>query len=304
MAIKISKVIADLNVGRQTIEEFLHKKGIEIDASINARIQDDVYEMLVKEFKPDMDLKSKSDKMANERQKEKANRDKAKTESREIKTVVPGQKPKILGKIELDAAGNPKPAAKTATEAKAPKSEEKPVEQPAEPVVKPAEETAPVVEPEKAPVAPKKEEAAAPAPEAPQAESAVKEDAPEAPVAKETEAVEPAEPVATAELAEQEEKEDNDEGLYKPVSQTVGGPQLKVVGKVDLTSLNQQTRPRKKSKEEKRNERLAKAQAEGAGKRKRKREPQIQIDPESGKKILRKPKVVNKFKVHQPVTDW
>ena len=54
MAIKISKVIKDLNVGRQTIEEFLHKKGIEIDASINARIQDDVYEMLVKEFKPDM----------------------------------------------------------------------------------------------------------------------------------------------------------------------------------------------------------------------------------------------------------
>ena len=207
MAIKISKVIADLNVGRQTIEEFLHKKGIEIDASINARIQDDVYEMLVKEFKPDMDLKSKSDKMANERQKEKANRDKAKTESREIKTVVPGQKPKILGKIELDAAGNPKPAAKPATEAKAPKSEKKPVEQPAEPVVKPAEETAPVVEPEKAPVTPKKEEAVAPAPEqAPQAESTVKEDVPETPVAKETEAVEPTEPVATAEPAEQEDK--------------------------------------------------------------------------------------------------
>ena len=282
MAIKISKVIADLNVGRQTIEEFLHKKGIEIDASINARIQDDVYEMLVKEFKPDMDLKSKSDKMANERQKEKANRDKAKTESREIKTVVPGQKPKILGKIELDAAGNPKPAAKPATEAKAPKSEKKPVEQPAEPVVKSAEETAPVVEPEKAPVAPKKEEASAPVPEqAPQAESTVKEDVPEAPVAKETEAVEPAEPVATAEPAEQQEKEDKDEGLYKPVSQTVGGPQLKVVGKVDLTSLNQQTRPRKKSKEEKRNERLAKAQAEGAGKRKRKRIGKEKIDIES-----------------------
>ena len=27
-------------------------------------------------------------------------------------------------------------------------------------------------------------------------------------------------------------------------------------------------------------------------------------DPESGKKILRKPKVANKFKVHQPVMDW
>ena len=37
---------------------------------------------------------------------------------------------------------------------------------------------------------------------------------------------------------------------------------------------------------------------------KHRREPQIQIDPESGKKILRKPKVVNNFKVHHPVTDW
>ena len=111
MAIKISKVIKDLNVGRQTIEEFLHKKNIEIDASINARIDDDVYEMLVKEFKPDMDLKSKSDKMATERQKEKAKQNAAK-ESNEIKTVVPGQKPKILGKIDLDAAGKPKASVK------------------------------------------------------------------------------------------------------------------------------------------------------------------------------------------------
>ena len=84
MAIKISKVIADLNVGRQTIEEFLRKKGIEISSNINGRIDDDVYAMLVKEFKPDKELKSKSDKMANERQKEKTSRDKAKNESREI----------------------------------------------------------------------------------------------------------------------------------------------------------------------------------------------------------------------------
>ena len=118
MAIKISKVIADLNVGRQTIEEFLHKKGIEISANINARIDDDIYEMLVKEFKPDMDLKNKSDKMANERQKEKAKQNAVK-ESHEIKTVLPGQKPKILGKIDLEAAGKPKPAAKPADEPEA-----------------------------------------------------------------------------------------------------------------------------------------------------------------------------------------
>ena len=54
-----------------------------------------------------------------------------------------------------------------------------------------------------------------------------------------------------------------------------------MVGKVDLSSLNQQTRPRKKSKEEKRNERIAKAQAEGGSKRKRKRIGKEKVDIES-----------------------
>ena len=256
MAIKISKVIKDLNVGRQTIEEFLHKKGIEIDASINARIQDDVYEMLVKEFKPDMDLKSKSDKMATERQKEKAKQNAAKAESHEIKTEVPVQKPKILGKIDLEAAGKPKAASKAAPKAETPAEEPvKTDSAPAQPVVenKEPETAAPVQE------AAKKEEPA-PVAEVPVVETQAEETSPQA--------------------AESVEDDDNVE-VFKPVSQTVGGPQLKVVGKVDLTSLNQQTRPRKKTKEEKRNERIAKAQAEGAGKKKRKRIGKEKIDIET-----------------------
>ena len=253
MAIKISKVIKDLNVGRQTIEEFLHKKGIEISANINAKIEDDVYEMLVKEFKPDMDLKNKSDKMANERQKEKAKQNAAK-ESHEIKTVIPGQKPKVLGKIDLDAAGKPKPVAKkepaketTAQEKpEAAKVEEKPA------VVETPVEIKPEPEPEKI------------------AEVAVK------PVEK----AEPVAPEAPAPAPEQQEEAKEEETVFKPVSETVSGPQLKVIGKVDLTSLNQQTRPRKKSKEEKRNERMAKAQADG-GKRKRKRIGKEKVDIES-----------------------
>ena len=271
MAIKISKVIADLNVGRQTIEEFLHKKGIEIDASINARIQDDVYEMLVKEFKPDMDLKNKSEKMANERQKEKAKQNAAK-ESHEIKTVLPGQKPKILGKIDLDAAGKPKPAAKPVSEPEA--KEVKPVvEKPVE--VKPAEpkqEAQPAPEPVKEP-----QPAPEPQPE-PKAEAKpVPEPEPEAPEATQQPDAEVAETVTEPEA--QDSGKDDD--VFKPVSETVSGPQLKVVGKVDLTSINQQTRPRKKSKEEKRNERIAKAQAENAGKKKRKRIGKEKVDIES-----------------------
>ena len=264
MAIKISKVIKDLNVGRQTIEEFRHKKGIEIDASINARIEENVYEMLVKEFKPDMDLKSKSDKMANERQKEKAKQSAAK-ESREIKTKVPGQKPTFLGKIDLDSAGRPisKPVVKT----------EKPEQAKEEQAAAPEAEVTVV---EKAPVveAPVEETVEAPAKAEPAPEIPVEVSEPE----KEQVPVETDEVDATVEVAEVVDEEPE---VFKPVSQTVGGPQLKVVGKVDLTSLNQQTRPRKKTKEEKRNERIAKAQAEGAGKKKRKRIGKEKIDIET-----------------------
>ncbi len=250
MAIKISKVIKDLNVGRQTIEEFLHKKGIEIDASINARIQDDVYEMLVKEFKPDMDLKSKSDKMANERQKDKAKQNAAK-ESREIKTVIPGQKPNFLGKINLDEAGKPKPAVKVETPA--------PAVEPTEPV-KPEPE---VIE------KPEPVEVEQPTPEP------VVEKAPE-------QEEEKPEVVAAPEPVVQEE-EKQPAAAAQPVEESrVTSPvQLKVVGKVDLAALNQQTRPRKKSKEEKRNERIAKAQAEAGAKKKRKRIGKEKIDIET-----------------------
>jgi len=259
MAIKISKVIADLNVGRQTIEEFLHKKGIEIGANINARIEDEVYEMLVKEFKPDMDLKNKSDKMANERQKEKAKQNAAKNESHEIKTVVPGQKPKILGKIDLDAANKPKPAAAEPKPAKVETVEPKKVEE-KKPVEKsaPVETTAPAVEP-----------TVTPEPVEPKAEEVVPE------------VVEQPQPQPEEAPAQQEDDKSTEAEIFKPVAETVGGPQLKVVGKVDLTSLNQQTRPRKKSKEEKRNERIAKAQAENAGKRKRKRIGKEKVDIET-----------------------
>ncbi len=250
MAIKISKVIKDLNVGRQTIEEFLHKKGIEIDASINARIQDDVYEMLVKEFKPDMDLKSKSDKMANERQKDKAKQNAAK-ESREIKTVIPGQKPNFLGKINLDEAGKPKPAVKVETPA--------PAVEPAEPV-KPEPEV--IEKPEPVEV------------EQPAHEPVI-EKAPE-------QEEEKPEVVAAPEPVVQEEEKQPATAVQPVEESRVTSPvQLKVVGKVDLAALNQQTRPRKKSKEEKRNERIAKAQAEAGAKKKRKRIGKEKIDIET-----------------------
>ena len=69
---KISKVAKDLNVALPTMIEFLNKKNISIDNNPNARVEDDVVEILMKEFKNDKHQKSKSDHFSCERQKERS----------------------------------------------------------------------------------------------------------------------------------------------------------------------------------------------------------------------------------------
>ena len=255
MPIKISKVIKDLNVGSTTIQDFLRKKGIEIDTSnVNVRIADDVYDILVKEFRPDMDQKIKSEKQTKERQQKK--KDEA-PKVEEIRTVIPGQKPKILGKIDLDKAGKPQP-----------KVEEKPVpEAPAKPEVKP--EVKPESRPEvKVEPQPKVEEKPTkPAVEQPQTPAEPKKEVEPKPEPEQEKPI-TQEPVQPEKPAEPEVFK-----LGKPE-----GPTLNVVGKIDLDALNQQTRPKKKTKEEKRNERIAKAQGSEAGKKKRKRIGKEKID--------------------------
>ena len=69
---KISKVAKDLNVALPTVIEFLHKKNISIDDNPNTRVEDDIVDILVKEFKNDKDQKSKSEQFSSERQKERS----------------------------------------------------------------------------------------------------------------------------------------------------------------------------------------------------------------------------------------
>ena len=268
MRIKISKVVKDLNVGVQTIKDFLAKKHIEVDTSPNAKIDEDVYNLLAKEFKPDMELKLKSEKFTNERQNEKAKiaaEQAAKEEPKkaeEIKTEVEVKGPKVLGKIDLDSVGK---APKKAKE----KAEEAQPEQPAEPIEQPEPveaEPEPVQQPEPAEPSVK--------PEAPQ----VEEQTPEPEIVTPDPQVEESEPVDKPEPVEE-----------KPEVEifTTGTPVLKntinVVGKIDLNAINQSTRPKKKTKEERRTERLNKEkarQAEAEGKKKRKRIGKEKIDIE------------------------
>ena len=268
MPIKISKAVKDLNIGMQTARDFLKKNEIEVDDNINARISDEAYNLLIQKFKPAMQQKKAAEQIIHDRKEEKAAQaaEKKRREAEESKTVeVAIQKPKVLGKIELDAKGNPvapKPAAPEAPKAEEVKMEEKKAEE-----QKPAQAELPKEEakPEPAAVEAKKEEKAPAEPKAEKPQPVA-----ETPVVEQKKEEAP----ATAPQAEPE-----------AISNTPRMQGPKVVGKIDLSALNQSTRPKKKTKEEKRNERINKEKArQGANadgeKRKRKRIGKEKVDIE------------------------
>lgn len=268
MPIKISKAVKDLNIGMQTARDFLKKNEIEVDDNINARISDEAYNLLIQKFKPAMQQKKAAEQIIHDRKEEKAAQaaEKKRREAEESKTVeVAIQKPKVLGKIELDAKGNPV-APKTAAP-EAPKAEEVKMEERKAEEQKPAQAELPKEEakPEPAAVEPKKEEKA---PAEPKAEKP--------------------QPVAETPVVEQKKEEAPTPAPQAEPETISNAPRMqgpKVVGKIDLSALNQSTRPKKKTKEEKRNERINKEKArQGANadgeKRKRKRIGKEKVDIE------------------------
>lgn len=269
--IKISKVAKDLNVALPTVVEFLRSKDISVDDNPNARIEEEVVAILESHFKSDKDIKDKSQKLSTDRARDREKAKPAQRQPEEITLVSEINKPKILGKIELDRHGNPlrpKPATEPAPEPVA-KPAEEPVEKPTEtkvPEELPSPEAPkPAPAPAAAPAQPK-QEVAEPAPAQPAAEQPKPAPAPVAaekpapaqpatPAVKETPAAAPA-------AANPAEPKDEKEEIFT-VGLPSGGPSINVVGKIDLSAINQSTRPKKKSKEERRNERLAKSNANG-----------------------------------------
>ena len=273
MRVKLSKIIKDLNVGQQTIKDFFEKKKIDIDVTPNTKIGEDVLDILIKEFKPDMEQKLKSEYLTSARQKEKEKTKQAEAEDaapkqpEEAKTEIELRKPKVIGKIDLDAAGKPAKKEEAPKQEGAPKQEDVPAVEPEE---KPAP-AAPVEEPVQE-VQPQAQEETQPIVEETPQEPEVA--APQAPVAQE-------EPAA-AQPVQSSEPEESKEEIF-----TTGVPSLKtsinVVGKIDLSAINQSTRPKKKTKEERRQERLAKEKArqgEDGVKKKRRRIGREKVDIE------------------------
>ena len=258
MRVKLSKIIKDLNVGMQTIQDFFAKKKIEMDVTPNTKVDEDILEILIKEFKPDMEQKLKSEYLTSSRQKDKAKQTEEPKQPQEAKTETELRKPKVIGKIDLDSAGKPAPKAPKKEEpAPQVEVEDKPVPKVEEPKVEePAQEPETVAEKETAP-APVQDPAPEPAAEPKQEEPAAVEAAPA------------------------KEETTRTEIFTTPTS--VPKPNINVVGKIDLAAINQSTRPKKKTKEERRQERLAKEKArqgEDGVKKKRRRIGREKVDIE------------------------
>ena len=244
MAIKLIKACKEMNIGMSTAVEFLAKQGMAIDTDPNLRIDDDVYMRLAKEFNKDMALKMEAERQQQERQER---------DIQKVLTLDSAQEEadKKAAEAARKAAQEAAEAAKKAAEEAARKAQEE--AQRAAEAAKKAEEEAARLAAER--------EAAEAARLIAEAEAKAKEQA-EKPVVEEKVPEQPVETKKTTEVF----------SLGKPVLKN----QPKVVGKIDLDTLNQATHPRQKTKEEKKKEREEREQArraaQGAAGEKRKRE--------------------------------
>ena len=268
MAVRLNKVIKEFNVGLQTVVDFLAKKGHTVDAAPNSKLSDEQYELVQKEFRSDESARNEATRFLQERiqQKQEQKQEKDKKQPQEVirATVPEDMKPKleVVGKVELEA----------------PKKEEKPVEAPAE---QPAKKEA-KPEAEKADEKPevKTEEPKAEAdgsqevvetvettekPE-PQKTEETTEAPTEAPAEKPTKKAKSAKP--TVEERAKQIGSVNEGGVFELKNKPeIEAP--KVVGKIDLSTINTNMRPKKKTKEERRKEAAKQQAAAGEGKKKK-----------------------------------
>lgn len=272
-----------MNIGLQTAVEFLRKRSDlgEVKEELSFKLSDSQYNALVEAFKSDKEVRSQAEKLLLKHSKEKKRQSDGNKERRAdnaVRSVKP-QKYTPLGKIDLDSLGK-KPAAKPAAPAEKPQ-EAAVAEQPKPEVKESAAATAQAKSQEskpEQPVAAAEKKPAEPAQPAGNTTAVVEEKKTEPekvqPEAKpEAKAAEPQaqQPAAPEKPAEPEPVKEESK-IFTLKSEKKLAPKVNVLGKIDLDSLNQSTRPKKKTKEERRKEREEKAmQAHPDGKKKRSR---------------------------------
>lgn len=316
MSVRLSKACKDLNIGMNTAVDFLHKKGHEVSLNPNTKLTDDEYLILAKEFNKDMALKLESEKLSQERQsKEKGEsisiegyKEKEKKESVVKATPSTDLRPQIkeVGHIDLDTL-QPTSTKKTtkskeeveekevAVEKTETKHEEKEVIE---------EKEIPIIE-EKIEITVEKEEL-----KSAEIETVTEEISHEEPIFEnETEGtlVDEAEDdeVELEEDIENEVEEDTEEDeeveifrLGKPKTT----PKPVVIGKIDLDSINQTTRPKSKTKEQRKKEREERIKQQTEQKNPKKTDTTKDKTPNDASQVKRKRISKQRVDINKPET--
>ena len=272
MSIRLNKAIRELNIGLQTAVEFLEKKPElgEVKSDLNFKLSDEQYHALVGAFKNDKEVKKDAAKLFQKKPKEKKPAADHRAENL-LKTERQQYTP--VGKIDLDQLNKPaaRPSAAPA------EKKETPVQAAAVSPAQEKKETDNPVDSEKPAGKNEGEKPAVTKTENPLASSgSVPPAASKAEEAKEQTTEETAAPAGSAAV---EEKKESGLFLTKNEKKILNTPKVNVLGKIDLSTLNQSTRPKKKSKEERRKEREEKSgQDSGQGKKKRVRINKERVD--------------------------
>ncbi len=241
MSIRLNKAIKEFGVGLQSITDLLKEKGAPVPSNDpNQKLDEKQYELLKQAFSADKTLRNQAEEKMQDRQEKKrstsAKNRKAEAESQVVETVVPdSMRPHLTvkGTIDLDQ----KPTAEPQTQKTA---------QPSEPKAQAKSPNTPdAAEAAQSPAAPAQAEA----------KEAVKADAQDTtsksqPMTQNTNGnnARPSVEERTKAIGEEEN------GVFKLHPQAeITGP--KVLGTIDLSAINSNTRPKKKSKEERRRER-------------------------------------------------
>ena len=284
MSIRLNKALRELNIGLQTAVEFLEKRSElgEVKAEPSFKLTDAQYDALVGAFQQDKEVRNQAEKLLQKKSKEKKGKDESRAEKSHSSSTPQQYKP--LGKIDLDSIGRKPAAQKSSPKTDKPETHAKTQAKTAAVSQKPSEGD-------------RKKEAPVQGASAPAATTTAKEKA---------EIIQNQKPVVQKQENKQENKEpksvnkaaaaeaattqpaDNQKSettlfTTKSEKKIINTPKVNILGKIDLSTLNQSTRPKKKSKEEKRKERENKAQQQRGGngadnKKKRERINKVRVD--------------------------
>ena len=260
MAQKLIKACKELNIGMATAIEFFQKQGKTVTADPNTRIDDDLYMLLVQAFNKDMAIKLAADRQAQERQEREISKS-VSIEDNHKEEVERARKEAEDALLKAEAEKKAAEQARLEAEKKAEEQARKKAEEEARRLER-AEEERRLAE----------EQARVKAAELAQRKAAEQE---KAKVANES---------SDKDKALTDESKEEQKVQIFTLHPQPAPVQPKVVGKIDLDSLNQATRPAKKSKDERKKERDERLHAQNGGnsgsggKRKRERIQQNKVD--------------------------